>query len=215
MKKGQIIQAGIIALGIFIGIHFSKRNFALHQKEEHGFSIVQHNMNHGLLDISQDSIIPAITELILTKDSMSGWNLFIQTSNFQFTPEKVNQRHQSGTGHAHLYINGQKYARVYSPYFHLPDLIGVKNELKIVKNLPCGYKCTAKKRTSAEVAKERFDNALDNFQKKRKSVQQQNEESDDEEVSQRSQDELKIERLRKRISKFNQKKARTSIVAGG
>ena len=127
MKKNQILQLGIIGIGLCIGIYFSKRNFALHQKEEHGFSIVHKNMDHGLLDVSQDSIIPAIVALELTKDPMSGWNLFIKTTNFNFSPEKVNQPHQSGTGHAHLYLNDKKYARVYSSYFHLPDLIGDKN----------------------------------------------------------------------------------------
>lgn len=134
MKKRQLVQLGIIAIGLGIGIYFSKRNFALHQKEEHGFSIVHSKMDHGLLDVSQDSIIPAITELALTKDPMSGWNLFIKTTNFQFAPESVNQAHQAGKGHAHLYLNGRKYARVYSPYFHLPDLVGDNNELKVTLN---------------------------------------------------------------------------------
>lgn len=134
MKKSQVLQLGIIVTGLFIGIYFSKRNFVLHQKEEHGFSIVHNNMSHGLLNVSQDSIIPAITELELLKDPMSGWNLFIKTTNFKFAPKNVNQPHQAGKGHAHLYLNGRKYARVYSPYFHLPDLIGAKNELKVTLN---------------------------------------------------------------------------------
>ena len=134
MKKSQILQLGIIALGLIIGGYFSRRNFALHQKEEHGFSIVHSNMSHGILDVSQDSIVPAIIALELTKDPMSGWNLFIKTTNFEFAPKNVNQPHQVGKGHAHLYLNGRKYARVYSPYFHLPDFIGDKNELKVTLN---------------------------------------------------------------------------------
>ena len=134
MKKGQVLQLGIIALGLLIGSYFSRRNFALHQLEEHGFSIVHSDMEHGLLDVSQDSIIPAIIAIKLKKDPMSGWNLFIQTTNFEFAPKQVNQRHEAGKGHAHLYLNGRKYARVYSPYFHLPALMGDKNELKVTLN---------------------------------------------------------------------------------
>ena len=134
MKKSQFLQLLFISIGLLIGSYFSKRNFALHQEEAHGFSRTHKNMSHGLLDVSRDSIIPAIVKLELTKDPMSGWNLFIETTNFKFTPENVNQPHQSGTGHAHLYINGQKYARVYSPYFYLPDLVGGKNELRVTLN---------------------------------------------------------------------------------
>jgi len=134
MKKGQILQVGIILVGLYIGAHFSKRNFALHEKEEHGFAAIHKSMDHGLLDVSQDSIVPKIEDLVLTKDAMSGWNLVIQTSNFRFTPENVNQAHRAGEGHAHLYINGQKFARVYSPFFHLPDLAGDQNELKVTLN---------------------------------------------------------------------------------
>lgn len=134
MKKNQFLQIGIIALGLLIGGYFSRRNFALHQLEEHGFSSVHSDMEHGLLDVSRDSVIPAIIALELKKDPMSGWNLFIQTTNFEFAPKQVNQPHEIGKGHAHLYLNGRKYARVYSPYFHLPDLIGDKNELKVTLN---------------------------------------------------------------------------------
>lgn len=134
MKKGQILQLGIILVGLFLGVHFSKRNIALHEKEAHGFSTIHKSMDHGLLDVSQDSIVPQIDELVVTKDAMSGWNLFIKTSNFRFTPQNVNQAHQVGEGHAHLYINGQKFARIYSPFFHLPDLAGDQNELKVTLN---------------------------------------------------------------------------------
>ena len=149
MKKSQILQLGIILVGLFIGVHFSKRNIALHEKEAHGYSAIHKSMDHGLLDVSQDSIVPQIEDLVLTKDPMSGWNLFIQTSNFRFTPENVNQAHQVGEGHAHLYINGQKFARIYGPFFHLPDLAGDQNEIKVTLNAK-GHENLAIKETPIE-----------------------------------------------------------------
>lgn len=52
-------------------------------------------------------------------DTVSGWNIHIQVDNFRFAPEHVNQDHQPGEGHAHIYVDGQKVARVYGPWYHL------------------------------------------------------------------------------------------------
>lgn len=53
------------------------------------------------------------------EDSKSGWNVHIKTTKFRFAPEDVNGAKQDGVGHAHLYVDGRKVARVYSPWFHL------------------------------------------------------------------------------------------------
>ena len=57
-------------------------------------------------------------DFIVEEDSKSGWNIKILTSNFTFTPENVNKENVLGEGHAHLYVDGKKVARVYSEYFH-------------------------------------------------------------------------------------------------
>ena len=65
MKKQQAVQFFLITIGLLLGAYFSKRNFALHQEASHGFSTISTNMDHGLLDVSQDSIIPSIDKLSL------------------------------------------------------------------------------------------------------------------------------------------------------
>ena len=65
--------------------------------------------------------IPTLN-LTVEQDSHSGWNLFLDMSNFQFTPEHCGEEHIMGHGHAHLYLNGQKVARLYGPWYHLGDL---------------------------------------------------------------------------------------------
>lgn len=56
------------------------------------------------------------------KDSVQGWNLVVLTRNFLYEPRSVNQKHQPGRGHAHVYVNGEKLARLYNPWMHIPEL---------------------------------------------------------------------------------------------
>jgi TM2 domain-containing membrane protein YozV len=67
------------------------------------------------------------------QDLHGGWNLHIITENFQFTPEKFLMADVQGEGHAHLYINGKKIGRIYSPWYHL-QLSEGKNTIKISLN---------------------------------------------------------------------------------
>lgn len=68
--------------------------------------------------------LPTVPEvqLMVEKDDHSGWNLHLAMSNFEFSPEHCGEAHEMGYGHAHLYLNGQKIARLYSPWYHLSDL---------------------------------------------------------------------------------------------
>ncbi len=51
-----------------------------------------------------------------------GYNVRIQTLNFTFAPQKVGMASVAGEGHAHLYIDGEKIARVYGEWYHLESL---------------------------------------------------------------------------------------------
>ena len=86
-------------------------------------------MQHGILDV------PAIgapqIAIDVEKDPMDGWNLTVTTMNFTFTPEQVNGENIDNTGHAHLYIDGLKIARLYSPYFHIHDLSEGEHDIAV------------------------------------------------------------------------------------
>jgi hypothetical protein len=65
--------------------------------------------------------------LRVEEDAKSGWNVTVATEEFAFTPEDVNGENVVGEGHAHLYVDGEKVARLYGPYFHYPvDFDGTK-----------------------------------------------------------------------------------------
>lgn len=53
------------------------------------------------------------------KDSMGGWNIHFMTNNFIFTPQSAGKDDVMGEGHAHLFVNGKKVARVYGNWVHL------------------------------------------------------------------------------------------------
>jgi hypothetical protein len=57
--------------------------------------------------------------VVLLPDKGDAMNLRIDTVGFTFTPETVNAAPTQGTGHAHIYIDGVKLGRTYSPWFHL------------------------------------------------------------------------------------------------
>jgi hypothetical protein len=57
-------------------------------------------------------------ELVVTEDAKSGYNVKIIATDFTFKPESVNSENILGEGHAHLYVDGVKVGRLYSPYFH-------------------------------------------------------------------------------------------------
>ena len=133
LKLQTIFQLTLIILGITIGVYFSIKSNQAHA-ETHDNIKYHPPMKHGYLDISNDSIIPELHKLEITKDPMSGWNLHIHTKNFQFTPKNAGSKHQPGKGHAHLMINGNKAARIYSNWYHIPQLNDEIKEIEVTLN---------------------------------------------------------------------------------
>ena len=63
---------------------------------------------------------PAPTvEITAEVDHVGGFNIHIVTENFRWAPENASQEFVPGEGHAHLYVDGEKVARVYGEWFHL------------------------------------------------------------------------------------------------
>lgn len=92
--------------------------------------------DHGMLDVQsldENAPVPTI-KVLLEPDSMSGWNVKIITSNFTFTPGLVGEDPELGEGHAHIYVDGYKFARVYSDWFHLKDLTPGQHEVRVSLN---------------------------------------------------------------------------------
>ena len=89
--------------------------------------------HHGTVELTDKSNLPSLG-LDVQRDSMSGWNIHIPTSNFRFAPEHVGQSAQAGEGHAHLYVDGNKVARLYGPWFHLEPQAPGQHQLRVTLN---------------------------------------------------------------------------------
>lgn len=68
------------------------------------------------------------------KDPMAGWNLHVMPANFRFAPENASAADRPGEGHAHVYVNGVKLARLYGEWMHFPELPKGAVEVKVSLN---------------------------------------------------------------------------------
>lgn len=82
---------------------------------------------HSALDVSGWAKKPSVTAT-LHEDAMGGYNLEVTPANFRFAPEHVNGAVVEGEGHAHVYINGVKYTRLYGSWMYLPAAAFKKGE---------------------------------------------------------------------------------------
>jgi hypothetical protein len=92
--------------------------------------------HHGHLkqiEIEDITHVPVLN-IIAKPDSSSGWNIQVLITNFRFSPENAGKKHVPGQGHAHLYVDGKKVARLYSPWFHLAPLSPGKHTLAVTLN---------------------------------------------------------------------------------
>lgn len=63
-----------------------------------------------------------VVDLQLVPLGDGSYNVRIQTLNFVFAPWNVDGEAIDGQGHAHLYVDGEKIARVYGEWYHLDPL---------------------------------------------------------------------------------------------
>ncbi|NQU37646.1 MAG: hypothetical protein HQ526_08660 [Actinobacteria bacterium] len=59
--------------------------------------------------------------LTATPDSITGWNINIETRKWTWTPGKTGGANEPNAGHGHLYFNGEKITRIYGPWYFLSD----------------------------------------------------------------------------------------------
>lgn len=65
--------------------------------------------------------IPTVS-FTIAKDSFDGWDLHVDTTNFTFTPQNINQAPVADEGHVHLYIDG-KLTVLLGPWYHIDSSV--------------------------------------------------------------------------------------------
>ncbi|MEQ9488631.1 MAG: hypothetical protein RIM72_06525 [Alphaproteobacteria bacterium] len=90
--------------------------------------------DHAEMLVLDAAAAPPTLTLDVVEDPMSGWNLNIRTANFRFAPEHASSAHIAGEGHAHVYVNGVKIARLYGPWMHIGALDPGENVIMVTLN---------------------------------------------------------------------------------
>ena len=67
-------------------------------------------------------------------DDESGANLSIATTGLTFAPDKVDQPHVPGEGHAHVYVDGVKLGRVFANDHYISDMDPGERTIRITLN---------------------------------------------------------------------------------
>lgn len=91
-------------------------------KEKSLMNMSMDGHQHGILDVASMEKVPAVSMTVTEDPYANGWNIHLKTFNFTFTPENANLENVDNEGHAHLYIDGKKIARLYSPWNYVFDL---------------------------------------------------------------------------------------------
>ncbi len=107
----------------------------MHDGDMHHDMPSDHDNHHGHGSIEVDATLPIPqVSIAIAPDSASGWNLEIITTDFELTGATAGQINSPDQGHAHLYANGVKIARVYGRWYHIPTLPSGEVALEVVLN---------------------------------------------------------------------------------
>lgn len=84
------------------------------------------------IEIGDADEIPTVA-VTATPDPKSGVNLHVETAGITFAPEHASTDHVPGEGHAHVYVDGAKYGRLYGEWLYL-DLEPGEHEIRVGLN---------------------------------------------------------------------------------
>ncbi|NNC91251.1 MAG: hypothetical protein HKN80_02040 [Acidimicrobiia bacterium] len=90
-----------------------------------------HSMSEMVEAVGPD--LPSVV-LTVTADPVSGFNVYARCTNLTWAPDKAGLDHVDGEGHGHLYVDGEKVARIYGEWYHLTGLAPGTHEVKVSLN---------------------------------------------------------------------------------
>ncbi|MGI9648300.1 MAG: hypothetical protein ACR2OI_07250 [Acidimicrobiia bacterium] len=77
--------------------------------------------------------VPTVN-VTVTPDPVAGFNLHASVTNLTWAPEQAGLSHIEGEGHAHVYVDGVKVARIYGEWYHLSWLEPGTHEVTVSLN---------------------------------------------------------------------------------
>lgn len=119
------------------GITLDGHDHATGHTQHGGQHSDQHGGQHGghdhdeMVEIGSND---ARIRLVVHRDTVSGVNLEVVTHGFTYAPDKAGADHRPGEGHGHLYVDGEKIARLYGSWYHLGGLAEGPHDLTVTLN---------------------------------------------------------------------------------
>lgn len=125
MQKNYLLVILFLAIGFIAGLLYPRAD--MQHKEEH-----VHDHRGDTVQVSEGVDAPELS-LAISKDPKSGYNLQLNTKNFTFAPQNASREHKEGEGHAHVYVDGEKVARLYGEWAHL-ELTEGEHKVEVTLN---------------------------------------------------------------------------------
>ncbi len=89
-----------------------------------------HGSGHGAVEAAS----PMSVSVMAAPDPVGGVNVHIQPRGFTFTPENADMPHVEGEGHAHIYVDGKKVGRAYTPWMHVGGVSPGEHTVRVTLN---------------------------------------------------------------------------------
>ncbi len=128
MNRGLVLFAIGLVFGGGLGFAIAAGNGVTFDGHDHGDAGheagAQANAHADLHNDPRE--VPAVdapeVTLDLSADPVAGYNLRVRTRNFTFAPQSASLADVAGEGHAHVYVNDVKLARLYGEWMHIDHL---------------------------------------------------------------------------------------------
>lgn len=125
MDRGFALLLVGLAFGGGIGFFLAAANGVTLDGHDHGDHAAHvaptgagHANHEDAFVYPQDAPIPAL-EIAVLPDRVSGWNVRVDVTDFTFAPDRSGAQNALGQGHAHVYLNAEKIARLYGQWMHI------------------------------------------------------------------------------------------------
>jgi len=127
------IPAAILAFIVVVGAFMFPYQYGALLSNQEASSRGDKSHGRELIEVEDLGKAPGLA-ILVNKDPVAGWNLELVTENFEFAPKAAGFDPVPGEGHAHLYIDGRKVARLYGRWHHIPELEPGKHKVVVTLN---------------------------------------------------------------------------------
>ncbi len=127
------IPAAMLAFAFIVGVFMVPYQYGARLTHREVNRRVDKAHSRELIEVDDLGKVPGLA-ISIHKDPVMGWNLELVTENFEFVPQAAGYDPVPGEGHAHLYIDGRKVARLYGHWYHIPRLDPGNHEVVVTLN---------------------------------------------------------------------------------